>query len=242
MIVILLYLHVKYFQMKELLSNITLQVGQKVCLKDPQSSDLGKKIMEHSIHMIDELGFESFTFKKLAKRLDTSEASIYRYFENKYNLLLYLTAWYWAWMEYRVVFHTANIECPEKRLEIAIQKLTEDIEEDSNFSHINETKLNKMVIAESPKAYFSKRVDEVNSKGAFVNYKQLVQRVSEIIIEINPDYKYPHMLVSSFIEGAHYQRFFADHLPKLTDVVKGEDAVTNFYLDMVFKSVLSENK
>jgi hypothetical protein len=41
------------------------------------------------------------------------------------------------------------------------------------------------------------------------------------------------MLVSTIIEGAHHQRFFADHLPRLTDIVEGEDAVTSFYLQLV---------
>jgi hypothetical protein len=45
------------------------------------------------------------------------------------------------------------------------------------------------------------------------------------------------MLISTMIEGAHNQRFFAEHLPRLTDVIKGEDSVTQFYLDMVTKSI-----
>ena len=48
------------------------------------------------------------------------------------------------------------------------------------------------------------------------------------------------MLVSTIIEGAHHQRFFATHLPKLTDNFKNEDSVTRFYTELVFKMV--ENK
>jgi hypothetical protein len=106
-----------------------------------------------------------------------------------------------------------------------------------SITHINEEKLYRIVVAESPKAYLTKEVDQENKEGLFTGYKQLVDRVSEIILEINPVFKYPHMLISTVIEGAHHQRYFADHLPRLTDVVEGEDSITEFYKDMVFKTI-----
>lgn len=223
--------------MDRLLSNIKIQVNEKVFTKDPDSSDLGKKIIRGSIDLINEIGFEQFTFKKLAVEIGSTEASVYRYFDSKHYLLVYITLWYWGWMEYRLVFGLSNIECAEERLNKAIKLLTEPIEEDTNFLHINEIKLNRIVIAESSKIYQSKSVDQENSEGFFLSYKNLVQRVSDIILEINPKYKYPHMLVSTIIEGAHHQRFFAEHLPRLTDVIKGEDAITTFYQKMAISQL-----
>ena len=222
--------------MQEILSNIHIGVHSSVYIKDPESSPLGKRILSGSIDLLDEIGFEHFTFKKLAKHINSTEASVYRYFENKYKLLLYLTTWYWAWMEYRLILEIANISSPKQRLERAIRLLTSEIVEDGNFEHINEIKLNKIVIADSFKSYFTKDVDRDNKLGAFSTYKQLVERVSKIVLEINPEYKYPHMLVSTAIEGAHQQRFFTEHLPKLTDCVQGEDAISNFYTDIVMES------
>jgi len=211
-----------------------MHVNDSIYLKDPESSDLGKRIMEGGIDLIAGIGFEQFTFRKLARKINSTEASIYRYFESKHKFLLYLTAWHWGWMEYRLVFSVANIKSAVERLEIAIRILTERIEEDHSFSHINNLKLYQIVISESSKAYLTKEVDHENKEGFFSGYKQIVERVSDIILEIEPSFKYPHMLISTVIEGAHHQRFFADHLPRLTDIVKGEDAVTSFYRDMVF--------
>ena len=45
------------------------------------------------------------------------------------------------------------------------------------------------------------------------------------------------MLISTIIEGAHSQRYFADHLPRLTDVVAGEDAVPTFYSELAIKAI-----
>jgi len=205
--------------------------------KDPQSSELGKKILGASIDSIDELGFEAFTFKKMARSIGSTEASVYRYFENKHKVLLYLSAWYWNWIEYRLMFRMANIPSPEERLRIAITVLTEAIEEDSDFSFINEAKLNRIIIGESSKCYHTKKVDAENKDGAFHSYKRLVERVCKVVLEIDANYKYPHMLVSTVVEGAHLQRFFANHLPRLTDTVSGEDAVTSFYIDMVTKAI-----
>ncbi len=223
--------------MQEILSKVIIQVNERTYLKNPDSSELGKKIISNSVDMIDEKGFENFTFRKLALEINSTEASIYRYFESKHKLLLYLMSWYWAWMEYQLVFNLANISSPVERLKRAITLLTQQIRSDNNKAVINEEKLHRIVISESSKAYLTKEVDQENKAGAFLGYKQLVARVSEIILEINPDYEYPHMLISTIVEGSHQQRFFADHLPRLTDVTKRGDAVINFYKDLVFKAI-----
>ena len=67
--------------------NIKIVLNEGLYVKEPQDSELGRKIIKHSILLIDKLGFESFTFKKLANEIQSTEASIYRYFENKHLLL-----------------------------------------------------------------------------------------------------------------------------------------------------------
>lgn len=237
MIVILLYLQVIIQKMLELLAKITIKVNEGIYLKNPESTTLGIKIIEGSIEMIHNLGFESFTFRKLAIEIGSTEATIYRYFESKHKLLLYLVSWYWSWLEYKLVFTLANISSATVRLEKSLILLTEQIEKDHHFNHINEVKLNQIVISESSKAYLNKKVDKENKEGFFSGYKQLVARVSDIILEINPTYKYPHMLISTAIEGAHMQRYFAEHLPRLTDTIEGEDSTVKFYKELVFKAI-----
>ena len=104
--------------MKELLSNIKIQVNPKIYVKDPETSTLGKKIIQFSILLIDEIGFDNFTFKKLGHLIGSNESSIYRYFENKHKLLIYLSSWYWAWIEYKLVFATSNIDDKNEKLKI----------------------------------------------------------------------------------------------------------------------------
>ena len=227
----------KQFDMQDFLSNIQIKINENIYLKDPESSELGRKIVSGSIALIHEIGFDRFTFKKLALKIKSTEASVYRYFENKHKLLLYLCSWYWGWLTYRVIFRTTNIEDPCKRLKNAIKTVVEQVQEDNSFSHINEVLLNKIVITEGSKTYLNSKVDEENELGIFIQYKELVARISNIIREINPNFLYSHMLVSTIIEGSHFQRYFAEHLPRLTDIIEGEDSIENFYIDLAIKAI-----
>ena len=221
--------------MEKLFLNIT--ISPELYIKNPESSEVGKKIISKSIVLIDELGFEAFTFKKLAKEINSTESTIYRYFENKHILLLYLTCWYWSWVEYRLVFGVNNISSPEERLKIALNILTKPILEDESFFHINEVLLHEIIVNESTKVIYTKEVDSENEKGFYTVYKQIVNRLSDMVIEINPEYKYPHMLISSTIDGALHQKYFVNHFPSLIDNVKSTDCVSSFYTDLVFNAI-----
>ncbi|MGB5203260.1 TetR/AcrR family transcriptional regulator [Eudoraea sp.] len=202
--------------MEKLLQSVRITINDKLYVKDPESSNLGKRIVEESILMINDIGFESFTFKKLGKKIGSNESSIYRYFENKHKLLLYLASWYWGWLEYRLVFATNNIPDPNAKLEKAIEIMTQATEIDLAFTHIDEVLLNKIVINEYSKSYLTKEVDMENKEGYFVIYKRLVNRLSQMIKEVNTDYPYPASLASTLIEGALHQYFLMDHFSSLT--------------------------
>ena len=198
--------------------NISISLNPGLYLKDPQQSELGKKIIKNSILLIDELGFELFNFKKLAESIGSTEASIYRYFENKHLLLVYLVSWYWEWLNYLIEIKTFNIEDPTKKLKIIIHTFVSVNEDNPTIDYVNESALHKVVIAESTKAYHTKGVDEENNKGFFLNYKEMVSSVAKVILEINPKFPYPYALASNLFEMTNNHIYFADHLPRLTEI------------------------
>ena len=216
---------------------ISIRISSDLFIKDPESTDLGKRIISKSIELLDELGFEGFTFKKLGAAIGSPESSVYRYFESKHKLLIYLVCWYWSWIEYKMVFGTINKSSDLERLKTAIEILTKPIKVDNSFIHVNEVLLNKIVVSEATKVFHTKAVDEENDQGYFAVYKRIVQRVSDLISAINPDYKYPNMLVTTVIEGAHQQVYFADHLSSITDKKRGKNRVYNFYTELVCKMI-----
>lgn len=197
--------------MKQLLSNIKINVNDQVFNKDPESSELGKKIIENSIILIDELGFDSFTFKKLGDHIGSNESSIYRYFDNKHKLLIYLTSWYWAWIEYLLVFTTNGIANPLEKLKKGLEVVAQENVLDFGFSHINEVLLHKIIISESSKSYLTKEVDAENKDGYFMIYKRLVKRISEMILEVDPSYEFPQSLASTAVESVLHQQFLKQH-------------------------------
>ena len=223
--------------MKDLLSVIKISVPDKIYIKDPETSDLGKRIVENGILLIDDIGFESFTFKKLGTKIGSNESSIYRYFESKHKFLLYLTSWYWAWLEYQLVLATYSIANAEEKLEKAIAIVTRTVEEDSNFSHINEIILYRIIVNESSKSFLTKEVDEENKQGYFEIYKRLIVRVEEMILEVKPEYPYALSLASSILEGGIHQHFLNEHFPKITDY-DSKRTPTDFFIQLT-KNTLS---
>ncbi len=222
--------------MKELLKNFQIKVNDKTYLKDPESSALGKRIIEYSIILIDEIGFEAFTFRKLGETIKSPEASVYRYFENKHKLLLYLASWYWAWLEYQLVLKTFSVTNAQEKLKTTIEIITMSIVEDSDFSHINEIKLNTIIINEYSKSFLTKDVDEENREGYFAIYKRLISRVKDAILGLKSDYPYPASLASTVVEGSLHQYFLKDHFPSITNCNK-TITPTNFYTHLVFNAL-----
>lgn len=211
-------------------------------LREPQDSKLGRNIIQNSILLIDEFGFESFTFKKLAEKIGSTEASIYRYFENKHLLLLFLVNWYWEWVNYLIFFNTMNVEDSRKKLKIIIHSFLSASKDNPSVDYVNESKLHNIVISEGGKAYHTKDVDDENSKGFFSSYKNLATSVSQVISQISPDFKYPYALATNLFEMSNNHIYFAKHLPKLTDISVKENDVNevenmlNYFADKLLAS------
>lgn len=218
---------------------IQIKMNEDLYLRNPEHTELGKNILKHGIQLIHKNGFESFTFKKLAEDIGTTEAGVYRYFENKHRLLIYMVAWYWTWLEFQISFQTNNITDPIIKLKKVITLLATSVEDDESTSHVNENLLHQIVIAEGSKAYLTKQVGEDNKHQFFKPYKDLCAVVAGIILEHNPHYKYSKSLATTIIEMAHFQNFFMMNLPSLTDFGKNkeESDIVLFLNDLVFSSL-----
>lgn len=223
---------------------VHFKIAQPTCtyLRDPQETKLGLSIIQHSILLIHEVGFERFNFKKLSESIGCTEASVYRYFQSKHQLLLFLFSWYWGWMNYRIQHEIDSSKTSLDRLEKAISLLIERPSDDQRTPFIDEAKLQEIIEQEGVKSLLTKEVDSINKTGAFENYKQLVEYLAELIQHINPNYAYPNMLITTIIEGAHLQHFFADHLPRLTNKSENHQSVGSFYLHLLTYSLQKNGK
>jgi AcrR family transcriptional regulator len=218
------------------MATLAFRLNTHLFTRDPQQTELGQNIIRKSVELIDRLGFEQFTFKKLAEEINSTEASIYRYFENKHRLLQYLIGWYWSWLEYRIDLFTNSLSQPREKLKACIKVISEEKKFDSTFDFIDEVALHRILVAELDKTYLTKQVDSDNKDGLFSGFKSLCKKISEWVIAINPDFPFPNALISTILLSAKQQLFFADHLPSLTNI--GKETTRYINLEQFLESLL----
>lgn len=218
---------------------VVIRVNNNLFSRDPYSSELGKKIVTHSVKLIDELGFEAFTFKKLAEDIGTTEAGIYRYFSNKHRLLTYLVNWYWTWLGYQITFVTNNLDDPVQKIHKIISLLVLKSDQDYIYDKLDVKKLSEIVNVEGVKSFLTKQVGEDNQARFFKPYKDLCGIIASIMSEINPDYAFPRSLSSTLLEMSHFQKFYMQNLPSLTDFGNQPDEkhVVAFLEDMILRTL-----
>ncbi len=224
--------------MQELLKTVQIRVNDRIYAKDPDSSELGRNIIRESVEIIHEIGFDAFTFKKLAISLGTTESTVYRYFENKHRLLVYLTSWHWGWLEYEIVLGTSNIADPEEMLEKIIAIISKPPSENQVHNLLNLSKLHEIIISESPKAFLTKLVETEVKEGFFANFMRINDRIIKVIKEINPDYMHPRAVASMLLDAAMNQRFLSLHFPSITDIGNDENSLANLLNSIVKKSII----
>jgi hypothetical protein len=216
---------------------VKFNINDRTYLRNPESTEVGRLMVKRAIDLIYELGFEQFTFKKLAIEINSTEATIYRYFENKHRILLYILNWYWCYMEFLVTFKLENVKDKKDRLKIVIHLLTHELAESTSQFDYNKKFLNQIVITESSKVYLVKEVIEINKNEGFKPYKDLCAKIATVISDYNSKYKYPRSLSTTLIETSHHQQYFSINLPKLTDIsAKRDSEFTSLFIeDLLFK-------
>ncbi len=195
---------------------IQFELSKSLYVKDPQNTKYGQRLLQNTVELMAEVGFESFNFKKLGARMKSTETSVYRYFENKHKLLTYICCWYWEWIHYLIDIHTLNIKDPKEVLYVMIHQLLYASEKSSMTVYINESLLHDIVVLEGVKSFHVNEVDKDNDLGFFESYKALNSKMAKIISDVNPDYPYPESLAITLSTMAHDQIYFASHFPELS--------------------------
>lgn len=230
---------------RQLIMSVSIRINpaKKLNQRNPEIREPGRKIIKMIVMMINEAGFEHFTFKKLTLETYSPEGSVYRYLENKHMLLLYTIFWYRVWQEYQLRFKTRNIMSREERLKINLNVLSGSHKDDHNMV-LNEAKVQQIVVSESTKGYLLKHVDAVKKEGLYREYKKLCKKNEETILEINPTYKCSHTLARTTMEASHDHVRFAIHFPSLTDdgINRNEFSQSEGYLEYLLFSAIQNNQ
>ena len=139
-------------------------------------------------------------------------------------------------MEFKIVLSTNSITNPKEKLVKALEIVTEEPSEDKNHTHINKMILSNIVICEFSKSYLTKEVDDENKEGYFLIYKRVINRIVEMVKEVNPEYPTPKSLISTVIEGSLHQHFLKNHFKTITDC-NDKTTPNEFFTALVIKQI-----
>jgi len=211
-------------------------------LRDPAASAIGGRILSEGLSLMNELGLEVFTFKKLADRAECTEATIYKYFPNKHRLLQYYFQLYWMWLDTHCQQEGRALGDPWERLQGDIRSLCGSWAKDAMAAQLDPKVLRELVIVEGSKSFLHRNVDEDNERKVFQPYKDLCAHIAAEIKACDPKCKHSRTFATTLIEMAHSLEFAMQHLPALTELsAKGDRkqlgnfliALTDRYLDRV---------
>ena len=79
-------------------------------------------------------------------------------------------------------------------------------------------------------------MDDENKEGYFLIYKRVINRIVEMVVEVNPNYPTPKSLISTVIEGSLHQHFLKNHFKTITDC-KDKTTPTEFFTALVIKQI-----
>lgn len=222
--------------MNQLLKTLRIDVSPGLYKKDPLSSEVGQKILQITPELVLRLGIDQFTFKKLALEINVTEGAVYRYFENKQRLLLYLISWYWRWLEHCLVMELSNIVGFDEKLDKCLIRIIEGPPvEKSNF--VNLHTLRDLIIEESVKAYFGKEVYKKEKEPFYSGFSNFANRICENIKQKSPQYPHPKILSVMIIEAIIQQQYYKRHLPELTDLHGDVASELEFFKNVIVKTI-----
>lgn len=217
---------------------LSISVNPNTYLRNPEETELGRKIIKYGIDLMAEKGYQCFNFKSLAKEMQSTEASVYRYFENKYMLLMYLTSWYWKYLDMQIMLNTRNIEDPFRKLELLVKTVVEGINQHYELDFVDLEKLHSIIVEQSPKVTHSKKVEECEKAGMFANFKTLNDNISNIILECDPDFRYPAALATNVLKMSFDHKYYAQHICSITEISNCRETSLQQIEDMIMYFLL----
>ncbi|MGV9013679.1 MAG: TetR/AcrR family transcriptional regulator [Flavobacteriales bacterium] len=192
-------------------------------LRDPAASAIGGRILSEGLALMNDIGLEAFTFKKLTEHAGCTEATIYKYFPNKQRLLQYYFQLYWMWLDTHCQQEGRSLADPWARVQGDIRALCGLWSKDAMAAQLDPVDLRALVLVEGSKSFLHRNVDEDNKLKLFKPYKDLCAHIASELKACDHKCKFPRSFATTLIEMAHSLEFAMVHLPALTELRPGGD-------------------
>lgn len=205
------------------MTHVHLRPDTALSLRDPEGTDLGRAMLAGGVELMNELGLEAFTFRKLAARIGSTEVSLYKYFPNKHRLLQYYFQLYWLWLRQLCGREVERSSDAHDALRRVVEAICGVWPKQVPALQLDAASLRRLVIAEGMKSYLHRNVDEDNARRLFTPYKELSAFVAERLQACRRDVPMPRSFATTVIEMAHSLPFAMEHLPSLTELSNRKD-------------------
>lgn len=203
--------------------HVQLKPDPGLSLKDPSATEVGRALLAEGLALMNELGLEAFTFRKLADRIGSTEVTLYKYFPNKHRLLQYYYQLYWLWLRQVCGRIAERARGPREALEGVVEAICGVWPKQLPPLQLDPHALRRLVIEEGMKSYLHKNVDDDNARRLFLPYKELSAFVAERLVACRADVPWPRSFATTVIEMAHSLPFAMEHLPSLTELSSRRD-------------------
>lgn len=187
------------------------------------ASPMGTRIVNEGLALLNEIGLEAFTFKKLAERIGCTEVTVYHYFANKQRLLQYYFQVYWLWLATHCQQEGRTMKDPLARLHGDIRALCGLWPVDALAAQFDPAALRELVISEGSKSFMHKNVDSDNKLKLFKPYKDLCAHIAAELKTCAPRMRNARSFSTTLVEMAHSLEFAMHHLPALTELSEKKD-------------------
>ena len=191
-------------------------------LRDP-ASPMGSRILSEGLVLMNGIGLEAFTFKKLAEQIGCTEVTVYHYFANKQRLLQYYFQVYWLWLATHCQQEGKGLKDPIERLRGDIKAICGMWPADARATQFDPHDLRRLVINEGSKSFMHKNVDSDNELKLFKPYKDLCAHIAVEVKAGSPRMKHARSFATTLVEMAHSLEFAMEHLPALTELSERKD-------------------
>ncbi|MBL7952522.1 MAG: TetR/AcrR family transcriptional regulator [Flavobacteriales bacterium] len=203
------------------------------------ASPMGGRILSEGLALMNEIGLETFTFKKLAEHIGSTEVTVYHYFANKQRLLQYYFQVYWLWLATHCQQEGKGLKDPMQRLQGDIKAICGLWPADSLAGQFNPADLRELVINEGSKSFMHKNVDSDNKLKLFKPYKDLCAHIATEVKACAPRMKQSRSFATTLVEMAHSLEFAMEHLPALTELSEKKERkqLAAFLIDLAERYV-----
>ncbi|MGE0568274.1 MAG: TetR/AcrR family transcriptional regulator [Bacteroidia bacterium] len=214
--------------------NISHDINSNLFVKNPSDTELGRKIVGKGLQLVHKLGIENFNFKKLAENINTTEASVYRYFKDKHQFVLYLNAWYWRYILFLVEFELKSEQKPIDKLNTVLSILYNKQKFKFKSEILDILLLRELMLSESVRLIYTQNIESINKQNLLSDQIKYLEIVKDIIKNINPKIKFPLAIATTMVESIQIQHHLISHGLPLTDIPSNESKYISNYLESFF--------